>query len=63
MLLVGDRLALIFFTLIIPIEVIYVRESLDSTSAGFGLLVAAWGAGIVLGSLLYPSSSRAAPRP
>jgi MFS family permease len=52
-LLIGEGLALIFFTLIIPIEVIYVRESLDSTSAGFGLLVAAWGAGIVLGSLLY----------
>jgi MFS family permease len=51
--LIGEGLALIFFTLIIPIEVIYVRESLDSTSAGFGLLVAAWGAGIVLGSLLY----------
>ena len=53
LLLIGEGLALIFFTLIIPIEVIYVRESLDSTSAGFGLLVAAWGAGIVLGSLLY----------
>ena len=53
LLLIGEGLALIFFTLIIPIEVIYVRESLDSTSAGFGLLVAAWGAGIVLGSVLY----------
>ncbi len=53
MLLVGEGLALIFFTLVIPIEVIYARDSLDSTSAGFGLLVAAWGAGIVLGSLLY----------
>jgi MFS family permease len=53
MLLVGEGLALIFFTLVVPIEVIYVRDSLDSTSAGFGLLVAAWGVGIVLGSLLY----------
>ena len=53
LLLVGEGLALIFFTLVIPIEVIYARESLDSSSAGFGLLVAAWGAGIVLGSLLY----------
>jgi len=53
LLLVGEGLALIFFTLVIPIEVIYARESLDSGSAGFGLLVAAWGAGIVLGSLLY----------
>jgi hypothetical protein len=53
LLLIGEGLALIFFTLVIPIEVIYVRESLGSSSAGFGLLVAAWGAGIVLGSLLY----------
>ena len=37
----------------VPIEVIYVRDSLDSTAAGFGFLVAAWGVGIVLGSLLY----------
>jgi len=53
LLLFGEGLALIFFTLVIPIEVIYVRESLDSTAAGFGLLVAAWGVGIVVGSLLY----------
>lgn len=53
LLLIGEGLALVFFTLVIPIEVIYVRESLDSTATGFGLLVAAWGAGIVLGSLLY----------
>ena len=53
LLLLGEGVALIFFTLVIPIEVIYVRESLDFTAAGFGLLVAAWGAGIVVGSLLY----------
>jgi MFS family permease len=53
LLLLGEGLALIFFTLVVPIEVIYVRDSLDSTAAGFGLLVAAWGVGIVLGSLLY----------
>ena len=53
LLLVGEGAALVFFTLVIPIEVIYARESLDTTSAGFGLLLAAWGAGIVLGSLCY----------
>jgi hypothetical protein len=53
LLLVGESAALVFFTLVIPIEVIYARESLGSTSAGFGLLVAAWGVGIVLGSLCY----------
>jgi MFS family permease len=53
LLLVGQSAALVFFTLVIPIEVIYARESLGTTSAGFGLLVAAWGLGIVLGSLCY----------
>ena len=41
------------FTLIIPIEVIYAKESLGTTSAGYGVLLAAWGAGIVVGSLIY----------
>jgi MFS family permease len=53
MLLVGEAVALVLFTLIIPIEVIYAKESLNTTSAGFGILMASWGAGIVVGSLIY----------
>jgi hypothetical protein len=53
MLLVGEAIALILFTLIIPIEVIYAKQSLGTTSAGFGILLASWGAGIVVGSLIY----------
>ena len=52
-LLVGQTIALMLFTLIIPIEVIYAKESLETTSAGFGILLASWGAGIVVGSLVY----------
>ena len=52
-LLVGQSLALICFTLVVPIEVIYAKESLGTTDAGFGILLSSWGAGIVLGSLLY----------
>jgi MFS family permease len=52
-LLGGQSVALILFTLIIPIEVIYAKESLGTTSAGFGILLASWGAGIVAGSLVY----------
>ena len=52
-LLVGQALALICFTIVVPIEVIYAKESLGTTSAGFGMLLSAWGAGIVLGSLLF----------
>ena len=53
LLLVGEAIALVLFTLIIPIEVIYAKESLETTSAGYGVLLASWGAGIVVGSLLY----------
>ncbi len=52
-LLVGESLALVCFTLVVPIEVIYAKETLGTTSAGFGILLSAWGAGIVLGSLLF----------
>jgi MFS family permease len=53
LLLGGQAVALVLFTLIIPIEVIYAKESLHTTSAGFGILLASWGAGIVAGSLIY----------
>ncbi|MGH2948379.1 MAG: MFS transporter, partial [Solirubrobacteraceae bacterium] len=53
LLLSGQAIALILFTLVIPIEVIYAKESLGTTDAGFGILLASWGAGIVVGSLFY----------
>lgn len=53
LLLGWQGLALIFFTLIIPIEVVYAKETLGVGDAGFGILIASWSAGIVLGSLLY----------
>ena len=53
LLLAGQSLALILFTLVIPIEVIYAKESLGTSDAGFGILLASWGAGIVVGSLVY----------
>jgi MFS family permease len=53
LLLVGQAMALILFTLVVPIEVIYAKESLGTSDAGFGILLASWGAGIVIGSLIY----------
>jgi hypothetical protein len=60
-LLVGQALGLVCFTLVAPIEVIYAKESLRTTSAGFGALVACWGAGIVIGSLIYVGIRRRSP--
>ena len=52
-LLGGESLAVVFFTLIVPIEIIYAKETLQTDEAGYGILLSSWGAGIVLGSLLF----------
>ena len=52
-LLGGQAIAMILFTLIVPIEVVYAKETLDAGDAGYGWLLSAWGAGIVIGSLVY----------
>ena len=52
-LLTGQALALMLFYLIIPIEVVYAKETLGTGDAGFGLLLGAWSAGILIGSLVY----------
>ena len=56
----GQAVAIFFFTLIIPIEVVYAKETLHTSSLGFGVLIASWGLGIVLGSALF---TRAHGRP
>jgi MFS family permease len=63
LLLIGEAAALVLFTLVIPIEVIYAKESLGTTDAGFGILLASWGAGIVIGSLVYLLVKNRSPLP
>jgi MFS family permease len=53
LLLAGEAIALVLFTIIVPIEVVYAKQTLGASDAGFGILLASWGAGIVIGSLLY----------
>ncbi len=52
-LLMGEAIALVLFTVVVPIEIIYAKESLETSSAGYGILLTSWGAGIVVGSLAY----------
>jgi Major Facilitator Superfamily len=52
-LLGGEALAVLLFSLIVPIEIVYAKETLGTSDAGFGALLAAWCVGIVIGSLLY----------
>ena len=53
LLLGGEALAIVFFTLIVPIEIVYATETLHTDEAGYGVLLSSWGAGIVLGSLVF----------
>jgi MFS family permease len=52
-LVVGEAVAIVLFTISVPIEVVYARETLHADEAGFGLLLSSWGAGVVLGSIIF----------
>jgi MFS family permease len=51
--LVAQGLAFVFFAAVLPVEVVYVKETLGSNDTGYGLMLASWGAGMVLGSLFF----------
>jgi MFS family permease len=52
-LLGAQAAAFVFFSLVIPIEVIFAKQALGTGDAGYGALLASWGAGMVLGSLTF----------
>lgn len=58
-LLAAEAGALIFFSVVIPIEVIYAKETLGVGDTGYGLLLASWGAGMVCGSIIFARLRRA----
>ncbi|MEA2468124.1 MAG: hypothetical protein QOJ57_2250, partial [Thermoleophilaceae bacterium] len=58
MLLVAQGTVMVFFTLTIPIEVVYVRESLDAGTGGYGAFFAAWGLGVMIGSVMFSVARR-----
>jgi len=51
--LFAQGIAFVFFAAVLPIEVVYVKESLGSDDTGYGLMLASWGAGMVIGSLIF----------
>jgi MFS family permease len=60
-LLIGEGVALVFFTLILPIEVVYAKETLGTSDAGFGALLASWNGGLLVGSLIFVRVGRRLP--
>ncbi len=57
-LLAAQAAAFIFFALVIPIEVVFAKDTLGAGDAGYGALLASWGSGMVLGSLLFAGLGR-----
>lgn len=57
-LLLVDAIALVFFEAAAPIEVTYAKATLSVGDRGFGLLLATWGLGTVLGSVVFARSLR-----
>jgi MFS family permease len=53
-----QALAFVFFTLVLPIEIVYAKETLDAGDTGYGALLSSWGAGMVVGSLVFVAAAR-----
>src|SRR4051794_19459936 len=51
--LVAQGIAFVFFAAVLPVEIVYVKESLGSDDTGYGLMLASWGVGMVFGSLIF----------
>jgi predicted MFS family arabinose efflux permease len=50
--LIAEAFALVFFQFSAPIEVAYAKVTLHAGDRGYGLLLGAWGIGVVFGSLV-----------
>ena len=49
----AQALAFVFFAVVIPIEVVFAKETLGAGDSGYGALLASWGVGMVMGSLAF----------
>ncbi len=58
----ADAAAGVFFAAIIPVELVFVTQTLGGTEADFGAVLAAWGIGAVLGSAAVSVFPRLGPR-
>jgi hypothetical protein len=57
-LLLAQAIGLVFIQAAGPIEVAYVKATLHGGDSGYGLFVTAWGAGVVLASVVFARSAR-----
>jgi hypothetical protein len=48
-----QAIAVLFFTISVPVEVVFAQHSLHAGAAGYGAMLSAWGAGAVAGAAVY----------
>ncbi len=53
-----EAVAIVVFASVEPVEVLFAKSTLNAGDFGFGLLVAAWGAGAALGAIVFARSTR-----
>ena len=58
-LLTAQAAAFVFFSAVIPIEVIYAKQTLGAGSTGYGIMLGSWGGGMVIGSIVFATLRRA----
>jgi len=61
-LITAQAAAMVFFTAVLPVEIIYAKESLDAGTSGYGALLGAWGVGMIVGGLLFTAFRRTSIR-
>ncbi len=54
----GEGIAFIFFYLVVPVTVIFATRSLHAGPAGYAAILASWGAGAVIGSMVQVRLAR-----
>jgi MFS family permease len=48
-----QAIAILFFTISVPVEVVFAEHTLHSGAGGYGALLATWGAGAIAGAAVY----------
>jgi MFS family permease len=57
-LLVWQTVTLVLFTLVVPIEIVFVKAQLHAGDAGYGALLGSWGAGMIAGAAVFTVAHR-----
>jgi predicted MFS family arabinose efflux permease len=57
-----QTVSLVFFAISLPVEVVFAEHTLHAHASGYGWILAAWGGGAIVGSVIYGRWHRLPPR-